>query len=258
MTAPAPAGFVKIPRTLLLEPWARRPACLALFAHLLARANLEPKEWNGIRIDRGQLVTSRRSLAAETGISEKCVRSALLELERYGRAHQEAHGRAHAAREGVAHGRAHGFTIVTICEFNTYSGSFVEAGPPQGPRETAAEAHEKAHQRATTKEYKNIYLDSIRAEDPAFADILDEWLGYRQEIGKPYKSERSMSAALAQLRKHSGGDPATARQIVQQSIANAWQGLFPIKDGSSARRASTPTAADRREINANDKFITTL
>ena len=57
LPAAAPAGFVKLPRALLLEPWAQSPACLALFIHLLAGANREAKEWQGVRVERGQLVT---------------------------------------------------------------------------------------------------------------------------------------------------------------------------------------------------------
>ena len=133
----AAAGFIKLPRALLSEPWARRPASLALFVHLLAKANLEAKDWEGVRIERGQLVTSRSALVSATGISEKCVRNALQELEQAGRAKQRAYFGAKPFRASGAKQRAKSFTLITICNFDDYSGF----GEMQGQAEGQAEGH---------------------------------------------------------------------------------------------------------------------
>lgn len=256
--AAAPAGFVKLPRALLLEPWAQNPACLALFVHLLAGANLEPKEWHGVRIDRGQLVTSRRKLVEATGLSEKRLRRALYAIEQAGRAKQRAYFGAKPFRPTGAKQGAKSFTLVTICNFGDYSGGFAEQGQAEGQPKTEAGAKQRANRRATTKEDIEKYIISLGL-DRDFVEVFAEWLEYHREIGKPYKSERSIRAAVAELRNLSGGSSDTARRIIRQSIANGWQGLFAIKDGGTATRTpSTKTAAARLQINKNDAFKTTF
>lgn len=258
LPAAAPAGFVKLPRALLLEPWAQNPACLALFIHLLAGANLEPKEWHGVRIDRGQLVTSRRSLAAATGISEQRVRTALMELSRQGATQYTTHGLAHAIKLGATHEATHGFTLVTISNFDSYSGAVEGINPRINPRKNTEATHGATQKPTTTREDIEKYIITTE-QDLSFVEAFREWLDYRQEIKKPYKLPRSAAAALAKLRALSGGNIDTAREILRQSIAAGWQDLYALKDGGSARRiTSTKAASDRLHINKNDAFKTTL
>jgi hypothetical protein len=62
------------------------------------------------------------------------------------------------------------------------------------------------------------------------AKIWDAWKSYkRDEHGKSYKSAKTEQQAINQLYDLSGGNPETALKIVQQSIANQWQGLFELK-----------------------------
>src|SRR5690606_37355018 len=53
----------------------------------------------------------------------------------------------------------------------------------------------------------------------------ERWAPYRREIRKPIKPA-SMLAAQRKL----AGFGADQAAIVEQSIANGWQGLFPLKD----------------------------
>lgn len=53
---------------------------------------------------------------------------------------------------------------------------------------------------------------------------FQRWVEYRTEIRKPLKPT-SLKAAAAELAKHAGQQSA----VVQQSIANGWQGLFALK-----------------------------
>lgn len=75
--------------------------------------------------------------------------------------------------------------------------------------------------------------------------VFDRWLAYRSEIGKPYKPS-SIEAAAEELAKH-GADQAA---VVQQSIANGWQGLFALKpkaSGSAPKRERPPTETEIAE-----------
>lgn len=73
-------GFVAFPRGLTDWEWYTEPNTARLFFHLLLTANWKEKQWKGITICPGQLVTSRANLAKQLGLSEREVRTALSHL----------------------------------------------------------------------------------------------------------------------------------------------------------------------------------
>ena len=84
--------------------------------------------------------------------------------------------------------------------------------------------------------YRTGFKDKAQRDDwdlsfasASFQPILYEWICYRKEIKKSFKSIKSVQAAYKQLHELSGGNPQIASRIVEQSIASSWQGLFPIK-----------------------------
>lgn len=70
-------------------------------------------------------------------------------------------------------------------------------------------------------------FDFISAE---FLESFSFWLEYKKDKGQGYKSEKSLRACYNKLVKLSKGDPAIAEQIVNESIANNWAGLFELKN----------------------------
>ncbi|ELY3466776.1 replication protein [Cronobacter malonaticus] len=73
--------------------------------------------------------------------------------------------------------------------------------------------------------------------DPA---VWREWVQYRAESKKPIKSMLTVTKAIKLLSqfRDSGDIPA---EVINQSIANGWQGLFRVK---ATGRALTPVNAD--------------
>lgn len=74
-------GFIALHRSLLGWGWHADPATGWLFVNLLLMANWTDSEWRGMTIKRGQLVTGRKALAAQTGLSERQIRTALDHLK---------------------------------------------------------------------------------------------------------------------------------------------------------------------------------
>lgn len=74
-------GFVALHRSLLSWGWHADPATGWLFVNLLLMANWTDSEWRGMTIKRGQLITGRKALAAQTGLSERQIRTALDHLK---------------------------------------------------------------------------------------------------------------------------------------------------------------------------------
>ena len=77
-------GFVKIDRKITKWRWYKDTSTFKIFLHLILTANYEDREFEDIVIKRGQRVASIRSLAAESGLTEKNVRTAIKHLEATG------------------------------------------------------------------------------------------------------------------------------------------------------------------------------
>ena len=56
-------------------------------------------------------------------------------------------------------------------------------------------------------------------------ELVREWVTYRKEIGSPIRGRLAIGKFHDRLRQLSGGDPSTARQIINRSIANGYKGI---------------------------------
>ena len=74
-------GFLKISRKILDWRWYTNENTMRLFFHLMLRANHTDAEFENHKIKRGQLVTSRKTLAYELKMSEQAIRTALDHLK---------------------------------------------------------------------------------------------------------------------------------------------------------------------------------
>ena len=74
-------GFVAIPRGLTDWEWYSEPNTARLFIHLLLTSNWQEKQWQGITIHPGELVTSQSQLAKQLDLTVMQVRTALEHLK---------------------------------------------------------------------------------------------------------------------------------------------------------------------------------
>lgn len=72
-------------------------------------------------------------------------------------------------------------------------------------------------------DYEKILL--IQSE--SFINKWNDFLKFRKEIKKPYKSFQSMKLQILELKKF---DDKTAIEMIDQSIRNSWQGIFDLKN----------------------------
>lgn len=105
-------GWIKLHRRITEWHHWSSPNVLATFIHLLTLANYEPKEWNGIVVQRGQLVTSERNFAEEVGIARSTLRRVLLLLQETGEIEMEI----------VTVGDRKECTLITVLNYNEYQG----------------------------------------------------------------------------------------------------------------------------------------
>ncbi|MRR22955.1 hypothetical protein EG830_08245 [bacterium] len=55
---------------------------------------------------------------------------------------------------------------------------------------------------------------------------------------RPYRTKEGEAAAYNQLLKLSSGNSELGIQIIDQSIANEWQGLFPLKAEQNGKQVN--------------------
>lgn len=73
-------GRIDLHRSLTKWRWYKNGNTMRLFIHLLLTANWKDDDFEQITVRRGQRVASRRSLAEETGMTEREIRTALNHL----------------------------------------------------------------------------------------------------------------------------------------------------------------------------------
>lgn len=98
-------GYIPLYRQILDWGWYLDTNTKVLFIHLLLKANINPGEWLGISIHPGQLITGRQKLSAETGLTEREIRTSLKKLEKTGEIEIKTTNK---------------FSIITICKWGDY------------------------------------------------------------------------------------------------------------------------------------------
>jgi hypothetical protein len=98
-------GWIKLHRKLLNWEWYSTPNMVHLFIYLLLSANHQNKKWQGVDIQRGQLMAGRNKISAKTGISVQSVRTCLANLQ---------------STNEMTIKSTKQYSIITICKYEDY------------------------------------------------------------------------------------------------------------------------------------------
>ena len=97
--------FVKIDRNIINWRWFHKPNTMLVWLWLILSANIEPHDFEGETIQRGEIATSRNSISAATGLSEQEVRTALKHLKSTGEITSRSRPK---------------YSVITIVEYDKY------------------------------------------------------------------------------------------------------------------------------------------
>ena len=89
------------------------------------------------------------------------------------------------------------------------------------------EKKEKSFSKKTASYNANADLSYV---DAPYIAIWQEWLDYKTEIKKQYKTQRGAKSQYQTLIKYANNNPILANAIVKISIEHSWDGLFPLSD----------------------------
>ncbi|WP_278995316.1 hypothetical protein [Alistipes finegoldii] len=85
------------------------------------------------------------------------------------------------------------------------------------------------------KKRETARLNQVRflsALDVPWQEVMAVWLEYKRTRRESYRSELGATKCLTLLRNLSGNSTDVAAAIIDQSIANNWAGLFPLRTES--------------------------
>ena len=185
-------GFVTMPRSIASWRWYHNANTFRVFFHLIISANYTDHDFEGVTIHRGQVVTSRKSLAKELNLSEREIRTALTHLK---------------TTNDIAIETTAKFSIITVNSFEDY----------QGATNTSTNERPSNDQRATTpkeiKNNKNIFSSEI-AEIVAY---LNDKLGTR------YKPATANTKKHIIARLNEGYTAADFRAVIDSKVRE-WRG----------------------------------
>ena len=77
-------GWIKLHRKFTKWGWYQKSEMVHLFLHFLLLANHEEKEWQGVKIKKGQFITGLKQLHKDTKISPQTLRTCISRLKSTG------------------------------------------------------------------------------------------------------------------------------------------------------------------------------
>jgi hypothetical protein len=112
------------------------------------------------------------------------------------------------------------------------------------------ETQQNQHSNSTTENVSVYNIDKIREDkskgdkrrednkenydfiEKDFLETFSTWIKYKSDRKEKYKSIESEKSFYNKLLKLSNNDPVTAFEIVEQSMANNWAGIFELKNNN--------------------------
>lgn len=122
--------------------------------------------------------------------------------------------------------------VITVLKYDTYQTpkNYETNNEPNNDRTRTEQPADTINK--NDKNNKNEKKEELTGFDLIFQD----WFDYKKTRRESYKSEKSITAFKDKLRKLSNNNESTAREIIEQSMANNWAGIFELKqDGGKSK-----------------------
>ncbi len=218
-------GYIKLFRKTLDNPVICKDSDhLSVWVYLLLNATHKELDslFNNQRVTLkpGQLITGRKSISTKLGISESKVQRI---IKLFKSEHQIEQQTSNKNR------------LITILNWTSYQFSEQENEQRVNNKRTASE--QRVNTNKNDKNVKNDKNDKKKECMELFAsfsngneelnEMLNEYYEMRKEIKKPL-SERATKMFLSKL-KDIAKDEGEMIKILQNSIMNSWQGIFPLE-----------------------------
>lgn len=260
------AGYIKIYRNILEWEWWSDINTYRLFTYMLLKANWKDGKFKGFDVPKGSFVSSLSKLSEGANLTVNEVRTALKHLIKTGEVTSKPHGKFTVFT--VKNYCMYQDDDTQITSNAQGINKDITSNPQEDNKELTSRPHpinnllttiekeeegkkgrrEKEEEGKKGKRGKKEGANAPKKSAPAAYYPNDEklnqaFLDYaemRKKIKKPM-TDRAVELNMGKLRKLSA-DPISgamdndlAVRILEQSIMNCWQGLFPIKESAEGR-----------------------
>ncbi|MCM1216559.1 MAG: hypothetical protein NC209_04130 [Alistipes sp.] len=253
-------GYIPLSRKFFEHELWQEPRVFSraeAFADLLRRTRFEANTSTilvgvqSVEIRRGEVAISLRFLSQQWQWSKNKVDKFLKYLEKQG-----------MIEKRTAKGTAQ--TVIKLCNFDKYNPILQKSGQKKGherdskgtilnkdntgnnnplisplqggnDRPSVSRNSDMNLERKEKVARKRKELD-LSFVEPTFQPIMADWLAYKSERGQTYR-QKGVEGCYSHLKTLSGNNLDVARRIVEQSIANNYSGLFPLKTTNNVRSA---------------------
>lgn len=87
-----------------------------------------------------------------------------------------------------------------------------------------------------------------------YDEIVNLWIDYKKRKRQSYKTKESTVQMIKHLIEISDNNFDNAKKIIETSIANNWDGLFPLKQHTNGKRYNEILPGDPRYVSNFDKI----
>ena len=141
-------GKIFVDRSILDWRWYKDANTFRVFMHLLLNANYAPSDFENIRLERGDVLTTYGKLSEQLGLTVKQVRTALEHLKGTG----ETAGKTYAK-----------YQVISILNYDLYQGrtAGTSAGKGQAEGKLTAGKGQQSNKNNKNNINNNIYIPPI-------------------------------------------------------------------------------------------------
>lgn len=190
-------GYILLYRQFMDNCLYKDSEYVHLWVHLLLCASHGEKQYLAgnkiIKLKPGQFITGRKKLSNETGIHESKIERILKVLENAQNIEQQTNNLNRC---------------ISIVNWGKY---------------------QKIEQPKNTLQYIKIKEIVNLGFPEGFFEIVLDWLQYKSSKGKSYKNDKTIMQMVNNLWEISQKNLENAKEIVNNSISNNYDGLFPLK-----------------------------
>jgi len=144
-------GYIKLHRRLTEWEWYRNSEMVHLFIHLLLMANHKDNDWQGMKVYRGQVITGRKKLSENTGLSEQSIRTCIKRLK---------------STSEITVKTTNRYSVISICNYDKYNNIITDNNqdnnqPPNQQSTSDQPTTNHKQERKECKEGKEYKEDNI-------------------------------------------------------------------------------------------------
>lgn len=193
--------FIRLPRSALSDELWHNPNLARLLVYLLAKVD-----------DNGEIKTDMTAIAKDLVLSRQNVRTLMKII--------------------LANQILTKSSTTRVTKLKLWN----QEDKPK--RQSRSQPNRQPNRNQVTSLMTDYISPSFVADE--YREAWQMWIEYRKEINNNYKSEKSEEIGYEQLIRKSGDNPEVAMQMIKNSIANGYKGLFAIKDNSNGKRNDYP------------------